>query len=67
MSRGTWDLVTHPAETNIVTCRWIFTVKHKPNGSIDKYKAHLVAHGSTQTYKIDYAETFSQVACLNSI
>jgi len=66
-SRGTWELVPHPANASVVTCRWVFSVKHKANGTVDRYKTRLVARGFTQTYGVDYAETFSPVACLNSI
>ena len=43
------------------------TVKYKPDGMVDRYKARLVVHGFTQEYGVDYAETFSLVARLNSI
>ena len=46
---------------------WTFTIKHKADGSIEKLKAHLVAKGFTQSYGIDYQETFALVAKLNSI
>ena len=48
-------------------CKWVFTIKRKPNGSIEIYKARLVAKGFTPTYGIDYQETFAHVAKINSI
>ena len=57
----TWTLVPRPPGKNIIGCKWIFKVKHKADGSLDKFKARLVARGFTQQYGIDYSETFSPV------
>ena len=65
--RRTWILVPRPQDTNVVTCRWIFTLKYNPDGTVNRHKARLVARGFTQTYGIDYKETFSPVVRLNSI
>ena len=43
------------------------TVKVRPNGLIERYKSRLVAKGFTQTYGIDYTETFALFAKLNTI
>ena len=45
----------------------MFTFKYKSNGAVERYKARLVAKGFTQTYKIDYQETFAPATKLNTI
>ena len=63
----TWDLVELPPRKKLVGCKWVFTVKHKADGSLERYKTRIVAKGYTQTYGIDYLKTFVLVAKLNPI
>ena len=48
-------------------CKWVFIVKYKLDGTIERYKARLVAEGLTQTYGIDFQEIFALVAKMNFI
>lgn len=64
---GIWEVIDLLREKKIVGCKWMFIVKCKADGSIERYKARLVVKGFAQTYGIDYQETFAPVAKINSI
>jgi len=55
---GTWDTVTHPKGKNIVGSKWVLHIKRNADGSVNKYKAQLVAHSFTQIFGVDYYNTF---------
>ena len=57
----TWDLVTLPLRKTVVGCRWVYKIKTKSDGSIDRYKARLIAKGFNQEYNSDYEETFAPI------
>ena len=63
----TWDLVHFPPRKYVVGCKWIYKIKTHFDGSIERYKACLIAKGVTQEYEIDYKETFVLVACISSV
>ena len=45
MKNQTWDLTTLPLRKNPIGCKWVYKIKYKADGSLDKYKAQLVAKG----------------------
>ncbi|XP_071687777.1 uncharacterized protein [Rutidosis leptorrhynchoides] len=66
-TNNTWEKCTLPESKKPVGCRWVFTIKHKSDGTIERYKARLVAKWYTQTYGVNYSETFSPVAKIDTI
>jgi len=57
----TWSLVPFTLDMNVLGSKWVFRVKLLADGSLDKYKARLVAQGFNQEEGIDYLETYSLV------
>nr|GEV85458.1 ribonuclease H-like domain-containing protein [Tanacetum cinerariifolium] len=60
-SNGTWVLIPHPTNVNVVRSMWLFKHKFKAYESLSRYKARLVANGRSQQQAIDCDETFSLV------
>ena len=44
---GTWDLVDLPSIKSAIGCKWVYKIKTRSDGTVDRYKAHLVARGFT--------------------
>lgn len=61
LKNNTWILVPASKAKNLVGCKWVYRIKRKADGSIDRYKACLVAKGFHQQAGIDYSETYSPI------
>ena len=66
-SNQVWDLVKEPNDIKPIGCKWVYKRKRGINGKVGTFKARLEAKWYTQKEGIDYEETFSPVAMLNSI
>jgi hypothetical protein len=61
------DLMPCPPCVHPITYKWVYKVKTRSDGSLERYKARLIAHGFQQEQDHDYDETFARVAHMTTI
>jgi hypothetical protein len=59
LDNGTWELVKLPAGRKAIGSKWVFKIKRIADGSIERYKARLVAQGFSQRPSVNFTETFA--------
>ncbi|OWZ15170.1 Pol Polyprotein [Phytophthora megakarya] len=57
----TWKVFVKPRDAKLLHSKWVYKLKLYADGSIELYKARLVARGDEQEYGVDYTITFSAV------
>jgi hypothetical protein len=61
ISNGTWSLCPRPQNQHVIPNKWVYKIKRKADGLVERFKARLVAKGFEQQAGIDYIDTFSPV------
>ncbi|KAJ8515124.1 hypothetical protein ONZ45_g7425 [Pleurotus djamor] len=67
LSNGTWRLVPLPDGKQAIGCRWVFVVKYKADGSIERFKGRVVAKGYSQRPGYDYFDTWASPSHISTI
>lgn len=63
----TWVITNLPPGKKAIGCKWLYKIKYKQDGSIERYKSRLVVLGNKQQAGIDFEETFAPVAKLTIV
>ena len=63
----TWRIVDLPSEVTPIGNKWVFKIKRKSDGTIEMYRARLVAKGYNQVEGLDYFDTFYFVTKITTI
>lgn len=60
-TNNTWEITSLPLGKKVIGCKWVYKVKFLADGSLDKFKACLVAKDYTQVEGEDYHNMFAPV------
>jgi Reverse transcriptase (RNA-dependent DNA polymerase) len=67
LKNGTWKEVVPPKDVNLVSTKWVYHIKTRVDGTIERFKARLVARGFSQIHGHDYTETFAPTVRMDTL
>jgi hypothetical protein len=66
-NNGTWTITHLPLGKKTLGCKWVYKVKHKFDGTVERYKARLVILGNHQVEGVDYKEKHLRMVTVRTI
>ncbi|GKD69240.1 ribonuclease H-like domain-containing protein, partial [Tanacetum coccineum] len=65
--KHTWEITDLPHNRKAIRNKWIYKIKYKSSGDINRYKARLVVKGFNKKEGIDFDNTFSPVVKMSTV
>jgi len=65
--KGVFEVVPRSQEKNVIGLKWVYAVKWKKDGVVERRKARTMAKSFTQVISEDYNKTYTSVVCLESV
>ena len=64
---NTWELTDLSKGHKTIGIKWVYKIKLKENGEVDRHKVHLVAKGYKKEFGVDYIEVFAPIVRYDTI
>lgn len=61
-TNDTWEITDLPPDKKAISSKWVYKIKFKSDGTVERFKARFVVRGLDQIPDEDYTDTFSPVA-----
>ena len=63
----TWELVDCLAKRKVIGTKWVWKVKYKADGTLEKFKARLVAQGYSQVEGLEFQDSFARMTTICTV